>query len=224
MPESTKTRSLRSIRSYVVREGRMTPGQKRALEKYLPLYGLNPSDGIVNPDDLFANTNNIVIEIGFGMGDSLFETASTHPENGYIGIETHRPGVGHLLQLASDASLSNLKVYMADAVEVLSENIPPSSIDVIQVLFPDPWPKKRHHKRRLVNSTFVNLLATRLKVRGKLVLATDWADYSVAMQEAVADNDMLKACEVHERVLTKYEKRGKSLGHEIIDLAYTRIK
>lgn len=216
------------VRSYVIREGRMTAGQKKALEQHWNDYGLNPSNGVIDPAACFENGKHlcrqVVIEIGFGMGDSLFETARLNPDKGYIGIETHRPGVGHLLQLASAAGLTNLRVFMADAVEVLSKHIPPGAIDVIQVFFPDPWPKKRHHKRRLVNSAFVELVVSRLKTGGKLHMATDWSDYADSIKDAVKSNSYIKSCDPEERVNTKYENRGKALGHEIVDMAYIRVK
>lgn len=208
----------RAIRSFVIREGRMTPGQKRALESDWPAYGLNVSDGLLDLQNLFVKAGPVVLEIGFGMGDSLFEMAAKNADVNYIGVEVHRPGVGHLLKLASDAQLTNLKVFSEDSIDVLSRCVPEKSLDGVQIFFPDPWHKKKHHKRRLINGDFVQLLESRLKVGGVLHIATDWANYAEWIQDVLQD---WVATSVPERAETKYERRGKRLDHEVFDLAYS---
>ena len=205
----------RDIKSYVLREGRITPGQKRALEDQWPVYGLNVEDGLLNSP--FSKSQETVLEIGFGMGDSLFEMATLHPDQNFIGVEVHRPGVGHLLQLAAEAKLNNLRVYRADSKDVLNQCIHDRSLDKIQIFFPDPWHKKKHNKRRLINDDFVNLLAKKLKQGGILHIATDWAPYAEVISEVMQD---WCVCEIPDRVETKYERRGLRLDHEVFDFAF----
>ena len=209
----------REIRSFVIREGRMTPGQKRAMEVCWPEFGLNVEDGLIDHKQKFSKSQPLVLEIGFGMGDSLFEMASNEPTNNFIGVEVHRPGVGHLLQLAQEHQLSNLRLYNADSIDVLSRCIPSNCLDKIQIFFPDPWHKKKHNKRRLISPTFVELLASRLRQDGVLHIATDWAPYAEVIGEVMVGWDKAK---VPARATTKYEKRGLRLNHEVFDLAYTR--
>ncbi len=211
----------RQIRSYVIRAGRMTPGQLHALETQWQSYGLEPTTTPVVPQTLFPKNAPLVLEIGFGMGDSLFEMVQQHLDMNFIGIEVHRPGVGHLLHLAAAAGVENLKVFCADSVDVLTHSLPANSLDRLQVFFPDPWHKKRHHKRRLINEAFVALALGRLKPGGVLHIATDWAPYAEVVQETVALNTGFVACEPPIRPVTKYERRGIRLGHEVFDLAWT---
>ena len=211
----------RPIRSFVIREGRMTPGQKRALEDAWPRYGLEVSDGQLALETLFTVSRPIICEIGFGMGDSLFEMAAQsltkQAQINYIGVEVHRPGVGHLLKLAQDADLDNLKVFAEDSIDVLTDCIPPKSLDGIQIFFPDPWHKKKHHKRRLISDSFARLLESRLKSGGVLHIATDWAHYAESIEETLSG---WRKTSVPERVETKYERRGLGLDHKVFDLAY----
>lgn len=207
----------RAIRSFVIREGRMTPGQKRALEEAWPDYGLQVSDGLLGFDELFAASGPVVLEIGFGMGDSLFEMASGNPQINYIGVEVHRPGVGHLLYLADEAKLGNIKVFAEDSIDVLTRCIPEKSLDGIQIFFPDPWHKKKHHKRRLISEEFAGLLENRLKRGGVLHIATDWAHYAESIEETLSNWTSTVA---PGRAQTKYERRGLKLNHEVFDLAY----
>ena len=164
----------RGIKSYVLRAGRMTQAQTRGLEEIWPRLGLNLADGSQDLDVLFGRQAPRVVEVGFGMGASLIERAETHPETDFIGIEVHPPGVGKVLDEADKRGLTNLRVYREDALAVLEQCLPESSIDTLQLFFPDPWPKKKHHKRRIVQPAFVELIRTRLKPGGTLHMATDW--------------------------------------------------
>jgi tRNA (guanine-N7-)-methyltransferase len=197
----------------------MTPGQKRALEEAWPTYGLETNNGLLDISVLFPS-GPVVLEIGFGMGDSLFEMASNNPDNNYIGVEVHKPGVGHLLNRAENDELQNLKVFAEDSIDVLKLSIPETSLDVVQIFFPDPWHKKKHHKRRLINPEFVALVASRLKPEGILHIATDWADYAESIEETM---QAWPAVPVPVRVETKYERRGKRLEHEVFDFAYRPV-
>jgi len=221
----------RPIRSFVVRAGRMTAGQSRALEELWPRYGVEYSAGPLSLDALFGRHAPRTLEIGFGNGEHLAALAAAHPERDYFGIEVHRPGVGHLLMLAATNNLGNLRVSDHDAVEVLSRQLAPSSLDEVLVLFPDPWHKKRHHKRRLIQAPFVELVASRLAPGGVLKLATDWEPYAVQMLEVLAaasawftnlspTGDWMPRPE--ERAPTRFEKRGSRLGHGVWDLAFRR--
>ena len=213
----------RRIRSYVLREGRMTSGQQRAIDRLWPRYGLSAEAGLLDYRSCFGRTGPTVLEIGFGMGDSLLEMAASAPGQNFIGIEVHRPGVGHLLGLAESAGIENLRVFNADGVEVLNHSIPSGSIDRIQIFFPDPWHKKKHHKRRLISPAFAVLVESRLKPGGILHVATDWLDYAETMAEAVALTGM-EPVTPPGRPATKYEKRGLRLGHEVRDLAWRKAK
>ncbi len=220
----------RTIRSFVRREGRMTVGQKKAYESLWPQFGLDPEQKLATIHTPFGQTAPVVLEIGFGMGDSLAQQAIAQPQHHYIGVEVHRPGVGHLLSLIATHELNNIRIYCADAVEVLKHCIPDNSLDAVQIFFPDPWPKKRHHKRRLVQIPMVNLIISKLKSGGTLHLATDWENYAEHML------DTLNACpqllntstsgpyveRPASRPLTKFESRGKRLGHGVWDLVFCK--
>ncbi len=206
----------REIRSYVIREGRMTPGQKKALEDFWPVYGLDIEAGKIS-SKIFGADQPLVVEVGFGMGDSLFEMVSQTPDQNFIGIEVHKPGVGHLLKLAGEHGLENLKVFRADSIDVFEQAIPDRSLDKVQIFFPDPWHKKKHHKRRLINPDFAALLARKIKSGGIVHIATDWEPYAEVIREVFAS---WQPCEVPPRVTTKYERRGLKLDHRVTDLAY----
>jgi tRNA (guanine-N7-)-methyltransferase len=221
----------RAIRSFVVRAGRMTAGQARALEALWPSHGVEYSPAPLDLDALFGRRAPRTLEIGFGNGEHLAALAAAHPERDYLGIEVHRPGVGHLFMLAQRDGLTNLRASAHDAVEVLREQIPPGALDEVLVLFPDPWHKKRHHKRRLIQPGFVELVASRMKPGGVLRLATDWEHYALQMLEVLngastsfenlsATGDWVPRPE--ERAPTRFEKRGTRLGHGVWDLAYRR--
>ena len=210
--ESTASggRPRREIRSFARREGRITAGQIKALQQEWPNFGLELSTGLCA--ETFAVQQPTTLEIGFGMGTSLFEMATSKAGTNFVGIEVHRPGVGHLLQLASRSGLKNLKIYQDDAIDVLNKCIPCGFLDSIQILFPDPWHKRKHHKRRLINANFVKLLASRLTSSGIVHIATDWAPYATVI--ATLLSDWPRAPMPH-RYITKYEKRGLGLDHEV---------
>jgi tRNA (guanine-N7-)-methyltransferase len=221
----------RPIRSFVMRAGRMTVGQTRALEDLWPRYGVEYSPQLLSLDEVFGRTAPRALEIGFGNGEHLAALAAAHPGRDYFGIEVHRPGVGHLLMLAATNNLANLRVSTHDAVEVLREQIAPGSLDEVLVLFPDPWHKKRHHKRRLIQPPFVELIASRLRAGGVLQLATDWEEYALQMLEVLGaaktlfvnlspTGDWMPRPE--ERAPTRFEKRGARLGHGVWDLAFEK--
>lgn len=212
----------RAIRSYVIRQGRLTDGQRRALADHWPRFGLDLDDGPVDPSRVFDVVRPITIEIGFGMGDSLFELAASQPERNFIGIEVHPPGVGHLLIRAAQAGLDNLKVFNADGIDVMRYAIVEATAEQILVFFPDPWHKKKHHKRRLLNRDYLALLASRLQPGGILHIATDWEPYAESIREAVREVDALEPADPPPRPITKYEQRGRRLGHEVTDLAYAK--
>lgn len=221
----------RPIRSFVMRAGRMTSGQSRALDELWPRLGVPYSPAPLNLPDLFGRDAPRTLEIGFGNGEHLAELAAAHPERDFLGIEVHRPGVGHLLMLAQERGLANLRVSDHDAVEVLHEQLPAASLDEVLILFPDPWHKKRHHKRRLIQPAFVELVASRLRTGGILRLATDWEDYALQMLDVLrgsaafvnlsSSGDWVPRPE--ERAPTRFEKRGARLGHGVWDLAFRRI-
>jgi len=222
----------RPIRSFVMRTGRMTVGQTRALEELWPKYGVEFSAEPLSLDSLFGRAAPCTLEIGFGNGEHLAALAAAHPERDYFGIEVHRPGVGHLLLLASLNNLTNVRASAHDAVEVLREQIAEGSLDEVLVLFPDPWHKKRHHKRRLIQPPFVELIASRLRQGGVLRLATDWKEYALQMLEVLSaaktlftnlspTGDWMPHPE--ERAPTRFEKRGARLGHGVWDLAFIRL-
>jgi tRNA (guanine-N7-)-methyltransferase len=223
--------SHRPIRSFVMRTGRMTTGQARALDELWPRYGVEYSPQELSLDALFGRRAQRTLEIGFGNGEHLAALAAAHPERDYLGVEVHRPGVGHLLMLAASRSLTNIRASDHDAVEVLREQIAPGALDEVLVLFPDPWHKKRHNKRRLIQPPFVELIATRLAAGGVLRLATDWEPYAQQMLEVLSAADMLFTNlsptgdwmpRPEERTPTRFEKRGARLGHGVWDLAFER--
>ncbi len=217
----------RRIRSFVRREGRLTRGQQAALEALWPRLGLATDQGLLDLAEVFGRRVPVTLEVGFGDGESLATQAVQYPERDFIGIEVHRPGVGHLLGEIERRGLTNIRLFDTDAVEVLERSIPPASLDTVQVFFPDPWHKKRHHKRRLIQPAFVDRIASRLRPGGRLHLATDWADYAEHMQVVLAAADrfrpdgLLPAPErpAH-RPETKFERRGERLGHQVWDLLY----
>lgn len=213
----------RRIRSFVMRAGRMTDGQTKALESHWPLYGLEPSDALSSSD------RPRVVELGFGMGGSLLEQCVAEPEKDFVGIEVHLPGVGRLLAGAAEAGVNNLKVYKHDGVEVLRDCIPDASVDRFQLYFPDPWHKKRHHKRRIVQPEFAAQVRAKLKPGGLFHLATDWQPYAEYMLEVMQqapgfENTGTDYVEKPEwRPVTKFQKRGERLGHGVWDLVYRAV-
>jgi tRNA (guanine-N7-)-methyltransferase len=219
----------RAIRSYVLRGGRTTQAQKRALEELLPRYGAPATAGMIDLDGLFGRRAPRVVEVGFGNGDTLVELALKSPETDFIGIEVHPPGVGHCLLAIDAAGLSNVRVISGDAVEALANRIPPASLDELLLYFPDPWPKKRHHKRRIVQPAFASLVASRLKTGGRFKLATDWEPYAAWMLEVLNASPGFenlapdRGCiERPERGATRFERRGRRLGHAVFDLEFIK--
>jgi tRNA (guanine-N7-)-methyltransferase len=218
----------RSIRSYVVRAGRMTEGQERALALLWPRFGVEYAATPLDLDALFGRRARRVLEIGFGNGDHLAAIAAANRDADFIGIEVHPPGVGHLLQEVEKHGLANVRVFRHDAIEVLTHQLPPGSLDEIQLLFPDPWHKKRHHKRRIVQPAFLDLVAGRLRPGGVLRMATDWQPYAEHMLEPLRADVRFGnlsptgdyAARDESRVPTRFERRGERLGHAVFDLAF----
>lgn len=218
----------RPIRSFVRREGRLTEGQQRALDTLYPRYGIEPAEGLLDLAAAFGRQAPVVLDVGFGDGEALAELAARHPERNYLGIEVYRSGVGRLLRQLDAEGTDNVRVICADAVEVLRRHIAPGSLAGLQLFFPDPWPKKRHHKRRMVQPPWLALVAERLAGGGFLHLATDWADYAEHMLEVVSANPDFDnphagfAPDRGERPETRFERRGLSKGHGVWDLILTR--
>ncbi len=220
----------RAIRSFVTRSGRITDAQQRALDLLWPRYGVAFAPLPLDLDALFGRRAARVVEIGFGNGENLAALADAHPDRDYLGIEVHRAGLGRFLLSADRMGLTNARVACHDAVEVLEHQIVPHALDEVLILFPDPWPKKRHHKRRLIQPPFVDLLASRLKPGGLLRLATDWQPYAQQMLAVLGDctaltnlaPDLAYIERPAERAPTRFEKRGARLGHGVWDLAFRR--
>lgn len=218
----------RTIRSFVMRAGRTTEGQARALAELGPLYLLPYQPRPLDFEATFGRKAPVVLEIGFGMGDATAKIAETLPDTDFIGCEVHEPGVGALLKRIGEQQLTNLRLIRHDAVEVLDDMIPPGSLAGIHIFFPDPWHKKRHHKRRLIQAPLVAQLATRLAPGGYLHCATDWEPYAQQMLEVLsADPALVNSAEGYApkpayRPLTKFENRGIRLGHGVWDLVFTK--
>jgi len=219
----------RRIRSFVRREGRLTTSQARALNELWPQFGIEANE-VIDPEQIFGRQAPLTLEIGFGNGESLVQMAEAAPEQDFIGIEVHRPGVGHLLLQIKKRGLSNLRVICADAVEVLEHSLTENSFDRLLLYFPDPWHKKRHHKRRIVQPAFAELIAHRLKPGGIWHLATDWEDYAMHMRKVLEAQPQFEnivgpgqfAPRPQWRPLTKFEQRAHRLGHRVWDLLYRR--
>ena len=218
------------MRSYVRREGRITRAQSRALSELWPVYGIEPGGGELDWRQVFARDVPTVMEIGFGNGATLLQMAAAEPAIDFVGVEVYRPGVGSLLAGLHKLGLGNVRVIMEDAAEVLRERVPPASLARLMVFFPDPWPKKRHHKRRLVQPEFVALAAACLTPGGRLHLATDWEDYAEHMLTVLAAEPALRNLAPDGgyvprpgyRPATKYEQRGARLGHVVRDLLFEK--
>ncbi|MCL6363292.1 tRNA (guanosine(46)-N7)-methyltransferase TrmB [Pectobacterium carotovorum subsp. carotovorum] len=225
-------RPMRRIRSFVRRQGRLTNGQQLALDNYWPVMGVEYQTELIDFNALFGRDAPVVLEIGFGMGASLVTMAAQHPEQNFLGIEVHLPGVGACLAAAQEAGISNLRVMCHDAIEVLMNMIPDGSLSMVQLFFPDPWHKARHNKRRIVQVPFVQLVQSKLKVGGVFHMATDWEPYAQHMLEVMTsvteyrnlsnNNEYVERPE--SRPLTKFEARGQRLGHGVWDLMFERIK
>lgn len=221
---------MRKIRSFVMRAGRLTEGQERALEEQWPVYGLELGEPF-DSKEIFQREANLIVEIGFGMGDSLLEMAQANPASDFVGIEVHTPGVGRLLNNASEQDVKNLRVYRDDAVEVFNQCFADNSIDRLQLFFPDPWHKKKHHKRRIVQLEFAELVRTKLKPGGVWHMATDWEPYAEHMIEIMSvapgyeneAGEQLYVTKPDYRPETKFERRGERLGHGVWDMRFKKI-
>ena len=221
----------RTIRSFVRRTGRITASQERALEELWPNYGFEYTDELLDFVALFGRDAQRTLEIGFGNGDTLVQQAQESPDRDFIGIEVHEPGVGHCLIAASQAGVENLRLIAHDAIEVLQQQIPQGSLSRINLYFPDPWPKKRHHKRRIVQPSFLSLCAERLTMGGSLNIATDWANYAEHIDEMLESSEQFSCGDRREhdgdqpldRPRTKFERRGLRKGHRIWDWRFDRL-
>ena len=220
----------RTIRSFVRRAGRMTVSQERALAELWPTFGIGFAEDKQDFDKVFGRRAKRILEIGFGNGESLVDAAARNPDKDFIGIEVHEPGIGHCLILARQASISNLRIIGHDAIEVLRYQVTEGSLERINLFFPDPWPKKRHHKRRILQPAFLELAASRLQPGGTLHIATDWSDYAEHIDELFTGSALFRLDERREhagvyppdRVTTKFERRGLEKGHRIRDWRFVR--
>lgn len=218
----------RIIRSFVRREGRLTDGQIRALEQLYPLYGVEWTVGIVDFDRLFAKPAPVVLDIGFGDGEALAAMAIAHPEYNYLGLEVYRAGTGKLLRCIEADGIGNLKVLLTDATEFLKAGVAAASLAGVQLFFPDPWPKKRHHKRRMVQPEWLTMVADRLQPGGFLHMATDWTEYADWMLELTHQAPAFEnpyhgfAPQAGARPSSRFERRGLRKGHNVYDLILLR--
>jgi tRNA (guanine-N7-)-methyltransferase len=215
------------IRSFVMRAGKLTNGQKRAIEELLPPLLLDKTQTF-NQQNIFANEHPVYLDIGFGNGESLIHIARMHPEINFVGMEVHTPGIGHLLLNIEKYQLNNIRIYQFDGVEVLNDCFTENSIDAIHIYFPDPWHKKRHHKRRLIQPPFIESIVPKLKNNARIHIATDWQEYALHIQEVFSKFPQFQNIEAKNgftkrpdwRPITKFERRGINLGHNSYDLVY----
>lgn len=219
----------RPIRSFVLRQGRLTKGQERALETLMPVYGVPYAPEAIDLNQIFGRKDSLkILEIGFGMGETTARIAQSMPERDFLGVEVHTPGVGGLLKLVGEAALTNVRVIQHDAVEVLKHMLPDASLDGVHIFFPDPWHKTRHHKRRLIQASFVKLLCRKLKAGAYLHVSTDWQEYAEWVLEILQAEPLLQntaqnyAPKPDYRPLTKFENRGIKLGHGVWDIVFRR--
>jgi tRNA (guanine-N7-)-methyltransferase len=220
------------IKSFVLRQGKITPGQQRAIAELLPKYGLDYQDSGFDLNQVFGRKAPTIVEIGCGMGDATWQIAQNNPSCDYLALEVHGPGVGSLLMKVQEQQLQNLRIIRHDAVAVLQNMLAPQSISGFHIFFPDPWPKKRHHKRRLVQDAFVALLVEKLTPGGYIHLATDWQDYAQAMAATLSKFSALRSKSAQSvfikrpdsRPVTKFERRGQNLGHQVWDLYYLKLE
>jgi tRNA (guanine-N7-)-methyltransferase len=215
----------RRIRSFVKRAGRITQAQQRALREYWPVYGIDYESSPLNFEQVFSRQTKRILEIGFGNGELLVTTAAENPDTDFIGVEVHEPGVGHCLLRLHEQSLTNVRVSRHDAIDVLNQQVPDRALHGVNLFFPDPWPKKRQHKRRIVQADFVMLLGRKIAPGGFFHAATDWANYAEHIDQTVTANPAFRAVETKtsKRPETKFELRGKRLGHEIWERKYQRV-
>ena len=222
-----------TIRSFVLRQGRITSGQERALAEHWPRYGLDVDENLrVDAASLFGDARELILEIGFGNGESFVQMAEAAPQQGFVGIEVHRPGVGHALVLAAAAGIDNLRVIRHDAVAIIRDHVPDGALNRVQIYFPDPWPKARHHKRRIVQRAFTDLIWRKLRAGGEIHCATDWENYAEWMRDVFAGDSKWQnfggvdgfAPRPDWRPQTKFERRGERLGHGVWDLRYCKTE
>lgn len=222
--------TLHRIKSFVLRQGRLSASQQTAIDTLWPTVGLERTATLLDFESLFGRSAPTILEIGFGMGSSLATMAANHPENNYIGIEVHRPGVGALLKLIEANRLINIRVFNADAIDVLDQQIPKNSLDAVYLFFPDPWHKTKHKKRRIVQAEFAAKIAHHLKPGGQFHMATDWEDYAHHMMGVMSDAPHFENISgagqftprPNYRPLTKFEQRGQKLGHGVWDLVFVK--
>ncbi len=225
-------RELHRIRSFVRRDGRITSGQARAYAELLPKFGLSVDQGLINYDQVFGRSAPRFLEIGFGLGQSLLAAAAAHPDKDFIGVETHKPGVGALCVGIESQQLTNLRVFYADVIDVLSKALPPAGLDGVQIFFPDPWQKRRHHPRRLIQPAFIKSLLSPLKTGASVHLATDWQDYAKHMLAVLSAEPQLinlsaSALFSLERspyrpIISKFERRALREGRGVWDLQFAK--
>ena len=227
-PEDTPAAARRPVRSFVLRQGRLSPAQARACATLLPVFGIAYAPRVVDLDAAFGHTAPRVLEVGFGMGETTATIAAARPETDFLVLEVHTPGVGSLLKLIGERGLRNIRIVQHDAVEVLRDMVAADALAGVHIFFPDPWPKKRHHKRRLIQPAFVALVASRLKPGGYVHLATDWQEYAEQMLAVLAAEPSLQnttdgyAPRPDYRPQTKFEARGLKLGHGVWDLVFKK--
>jgi len=225
---STTDPSKRHIRSYVLRQGRVSPAQQRACETLLPRFGIAYTEQTLDLEQAFGRSAPKILEIGFGMGDSTATIALAHPENDYLALEVHTPGVGNLLKLIDSQQIANIRIIQHDAVEVLRDMIAADTLDGVHIFFPDPWHKARHNKRRLIQGPFIAQLVQKLQPGGYIHVATDWQDYAEQVLAVLAAEPLLEntaegyAPRPDYRPLTKFEQRGIRLGHGVWDMVFRR--
>jgi tRNA (guanine-N7-)-methyltransferase len=220
----------RQIRSFVLRQGKMTTGQKKAVEALMPVFAFNPKTTI-DFKTLFGNDNPVWLDIGFGNGESIIHAAQKYPQINFLGIEVHLPGVGHLLMAIDELKLNNVRIIRNDAVDMLNLFIADHCLSAVHIYFPDPWHKKRHHKRRIINQEFLDLIQSKLKTGGRLHYASDWQPYALEVQELFANNEWLQNQQPNNefaprpdwRPVTKFERRGQRLEHGTYDLIMQKV-
>lgn len=227
MTDTTDLRN-RHIRSFVLRQGHLSPAQQRAVDTLMPKYGIPYENKPLNLDQAFGRSASKILEIGFGMGDSTATIAQAHPENDYLCLEVHTPGVGNLLKLIDTQQITNIRIIQHDAVEVLRDMIADASLDGVHIFFPDPWHKARHNKRRMIQSPFIAKLVQKISPGGYIHAATDWQNYAEQILRVFGEDPLLEntatdyAPRPEYRPLTKFEKRGLNLGHGVWDMVFNR--
>lgn len=218
----------RPVRSFILRQGRLSEAQRRACERLLPQFGISFSPQLINLDHVFGRCAPRILEIGSGMGDTTVSVAQSQPQNDYLAIEVHTPGVGSLLRQVEEAGLTNVRIIQHDAVEVLQQMLPAGCVDGVHIFFPDPWPKVRHHKRRLIKPDFIALLSNRLRSGGYIHIATDWEDYALQILDVLGNESQLVNSSTEYvprpgyRPLTRFEQRGLRLGHTVRDMIFCK--